>query len=177
MTVLITLTAAGADLGPFDLYSDIDGYTTPFTLGITRTQLLAGYTSTVVPVGTTYIKIKSTGSCTNELNINVITTTTTTTAAPTTTTTTTAIVPLNSRTEITYQGGVGNWWINYATATNYNEWIRLQGMIATDNGDGTYTTVLCHLQSAAIMWSLTNGGVTQGPVPSGIDLVFTGIPC
>lgn len=90
MTVLITLTAAGVDLGPFDLYSDTDSYTTAFASGITRSQLLAGYTSTVVPASTSIIKLVSTGVCTNELNINVSTTTTTTTAAPTTTTTTTA---------------------------------------------------------------------------------------
>jgi hypothetical protein len=30
MTVLITLTTAGVSTGPFDLYSDVDGYLVPF---------------------------------------------------------------------------------------------------------------------------------------------------
>ena len=33
MTVLITLTTAGTDSGPFTLYSNIDGYGTPFATG------------------------------------------------------------------------------------------------------------------------------------------------
>lgn len=84
MNVLITLTSAGTDLGPFDLYSDTDGYTTPFETGVLRTQLLAGYTSTVVPDGTVTIRVTSTGACTNSIDIpvEVTTTTTTTTAAP-----------------------------------------------------------------------------------------------
>ena len=41
MTVLITLTLAGADTGPFDLYSDLDGYITPFETGVSKAALLA----------------------------------------------------------------------------------------------------------------------------------------
>jgi len=92
LTVLITLTSAGSDLDNFGLYSDTDSYVTPFETGITRGQLLGGYTSVVVPDGTTIIRATSTGLCTNSLDIPVVpsTTTTTTTAAPTTTTTTVA---------------------------------------------------------------------------------------
>lgn len=91
MTVLITLTAAGTDTGPFDLYSDLDGYTVPFETGVSKAALLGGYTSLVVPDFTTTIKIKSEGVCINFVELNVVypTTTTTTTAGPTTTTTTT----------------------------------------------------------------------------------------
>jgi hypothetical protein len=32
MTILITLTLAGTDTGPFNLYSDSDGYTNTFKL-------------------------------------------------------------------------------------------------------------------------------------------------
>ena len=45
MTVLITLTTAGIDTGPFNLYSDVDGYLAAFESGVTRTSLLAGYSS------------------------------------------------------------------------------------------------------------------------------------
>lgn len=52
MTVLITLTLAGSDTGPFDLYSNADGYTTAFETGISRAALIAGYTSNLAPIGT-----------------------------------------------------------------------------------------------------------------------------
>ena len=95
MTVLITLTTAGADAGPFDLYSDTDGYVTPFATGISKATLLGGYLSSAVPDGTTSIRIVSTGTCTNYIYVLVEgTTTTTTSTSSTTTTTTTTIAPI-----------------------------------------------------------------------------------
>lgn len=79
MTVLITLTTAGANTGPFNLYSDIDGYTAPFESSVAKSALLAGYTSTVVPNGTTIIKVLSAGDCITPLYISLYPTTTTTT--------------------------------------------------------------------------------------------------
>ena len=90
MTVVITLTTAGLDSGPFNLYSNLDGYTSAFETGVSRVALLAGYSSSLVPDFTTTIREISTGNCTNYIDIPLyITTTTTTTATPTTTTTTT----------------------------------------------------------------------------------------
>jgi len=71
MTVLITLTTAGANTGPFNLYSDLDGYVTPFESAIAKSTLLAGYTSTAVPNGTTTIKVLSAGDCTTPLYITI----------------------------------------------------------------------------------------------------------
>jgi hypothetical protein len=84
MTVFITLTLAGANVGPFNLYSDIDGYTTAFESGVSAAALLAGYSSDLVPDGTTIIRLLSTGQCTNYFDIVLteLTTTTTTTGAP-----------------------------------------------------------------------------------------------
>lgn len=108
MTVLITLTVAGADSGPFNLYSNLDGYTSAFAVGISKASLLAGYSSSVVPNGTTIIRVLSTGDCTNYIDITLdapVTTTTTsssstststTTIAPTTTTTTTPGIPCDT---------------------------------------------------------------------------------
>jgi hypothetical protein len=93
MNVLITLTSAGTDTGPFNLYSNVDNYTTAFETNISRGILVAGYTSTVVPPGTSAIRVKSMGICTNYVDIVLVvpsTTTTTTTAAPSPTTTTTS---------------------------------------------------------------------------------------
>lgn len=88
-TVLITLTAAGSDTGPFDLYSDADGYVTPFENNIAKATLEAGYTSVVVPDGATIIRVQSDNSiCENFTDLNIITTTTTTSSTSTTSTTT-----------------------------------------------------------------------------------------
>lgn len=93
MTVLITLTTAGADTENFNLFSNVDGYVSAFASGISKAALQAGYTSYVVPNGTTTIRVKSNSACTNYIDISLVeptTTTTTTTSTPTTTTTTTA---------------------------------------------------------------------------------------
>lgn len=85
MTVLITLTTAGTDSGPFNLYTNLDGYTTAFATGVSKSALLAGYSSTAVTDFTTTIRVKSTGNCVNYIDI-VLTglTTTTTTTTPVT---------------------------------------------------------------------------------------------
>lgn len=84
MTVLITLTEAGLDTGPFNLFSDANGYTTAFALGITKSALLDGYPSDVVPNGTAVIRVRSVNSlCNNYVDLAIpgVTTTTTTTVA------------------------------------------------------------------------------------------------
>ena len=80
MNVYIQLLVAGTDTGPFDLYSNIYEFASAFETGVTRDALVAGYISTVVPDGTTQIKIQSTGNCDNSIIVYVgIATTTTTT--------------------------------------------------------------------------------------------------
>ena len=96
MTILITLTLPpGGDAGPFNLYSNTDGYTIAFASNISASALQAGYTALFVPPGTTTIRVQSVGVCTNFINVpvNVLPTTTTTssTSTSTTTSTTTAI--------------------------------------------------------------------------------------
>lgn len=89
-TVVITLTSAGADTGPFSLYSDIDGFVTPFETGVSKAALQAGYLSTLVPDGATVVRVKSVNLfCTNYINLTLPTTTTTSTSTSTTTSTTT----------------------------------------------------------------------------------------
>ena len=110
MTILIDLSVAGVNTGPFNLYSDADGYTSAFATNITRQQLLDGYPA-VVAAGTTNIKLQSLSDiCPNDtiLPVNATTSTTTTlncsfivnaqeiTTTSTTSTTTTAPPPVNS---------------------------------------------------------------------------------
>jgi hypothetical protein len=92
MTVLITLTVAGADSGPFNLFSNLDGYTSAFAVGISKAALLAGYSSSVVPDGTTIVRVMSIGDCTNYIDIVLSSTTTTTTTSNISTTTTTTTI-------------------------------------------------------------------------------------
>jgi len=103
-TVLITLTVAGADTGPFNLLSDADGYAVPFETGVPKASLVSGYTSVLVPDLATIIRVQSTSVlCPNyvDLPISGLTTTTTTTAEPTTTTTTTTEEPTTTTTTST----------------------------------------------------------------------------
>ena len=96
MTVFITLTLAGANVGPFNLYSDIDGYTTAFESDVSKDDLTSGYASNLVPDGTITIRLLSTGQCTNYFDIvlrSEPTTTTTSTSSSSTTTTTTTTPP------------------------------------------------------------------------------------
>jgi hypothetical protein len=109
MTVLITLTTAGTDSGPFNLYSNLDGFISVFESGVAKIDLEAGYPSSLVTDYTTTIRVMSTSSfCLNYVDIPVETTTTTSTSSSsttstsstssssTTTTTTTITLPLGS---------------------------------------------------------------------------------
>lgn len=88
-SIVITLTIAGTDTGPFDLYSNADAYAFPFETNISKAALQAGYLSVVVPDAATIIKVKSKGVCTNEILLPITGTTTSTTTSSTTSTTTT----------------------------------------------------------------------------------------
>jgi hypothetical protein len=81
MTILLILEIEGGNLGPFNLYSNTDGYTNPFATNITKAALEAGYTSTSVPPDTTTVQVKSVGNCSNSINIVLENTTTTTTTS------------------------------------------------------------------------------------------------
>lgn len=111
MTIVITLTTAGADTGPFNLYSDVDGFVSAFETGVSKAALVAGYTTTLAPNGTTTVRVMSNNPlCTNYIDIPVLpcgSTTTTTTSSSTTTTssstttttsTTTAVPPTTTTT-------------------------------------------------------------------------------
>lgn len=95
MTVLVTFGSFGTDPGPFNLYSNIDGYASPFAIGVTQLQLVGGYASNTCPDGTTTIRVKSTGVCLTQVDLPVgpAPTTTSTTTIPITTTTSTTGAP------------------------------------------------------------------------------------
>ena len=100
MTILLTLEIEGGNLGPFNLYSNTDGYTNPFATNITKAALEAGYASTAVPPNTTSVQVKSVGNCSNSINVVLENTTSTTTS----TTTSVPSVPCNGTSD---SGGFG----------------------------------------------------------------------
>jgi hypothetical protein len=85
MNILLTLTTAGTDTGPFNLFSDVDGYTVAFETGVLKSALVAGYLTSLAPIGTAIVRIQSTGDCTNFIDVVLtnVTTTTTTSTCPT----------------------------------------------------------------------------------------------
>lgn len=101
MTVYVTLTTAGADTGPFNLYSDVDGYISAFETGVSKASLLAGYTSLVAPDGTTIVRVRSASAlCTNYVDLSL---------TPCTTTTTTTVVGECASFDLTGGIGGGSW--------------------------------------------------------------------
>jgi len=108
MNVVIQLTSANPSTGPFNLYSDSDVFTAPFATGISRATMLAGYSTSAVPANASVIRVTSTGTCQNSVNMpitGVSTTTTTTTAGISTTTTTTTAIPTTTTTTTSAGGG------------------------------------------------------------------------
>lgn len=92
-TVVITLTIAGTDTGPFDLFTCTSASVCsafPFQTNVPKSSLQAGYLATV-PDGTTHVKVKSKGLCVTELVLPITGTTPTSTTTSSTTSTTTTI--------------------------------------------------------------------------------------
>ena len=72
MTAIITLILPGDDTGPFDLKSNVDGYSASFESGVSKSSLVSGYTSASVPDGSTIIRVQSTGVCTSYIDFSII---------------------------------------------------------------------------------------------------------
>lgn len=89
-TFEIVLTTVGDDTGPFNLYSNVNGFSSPFESGISKGDLLSGYISTVVPDSASIIRIQSMNPyCSNYVDLLLPASTTTTSTSTTTTTSTT----------------------------------------------------------------------------------------
>ena len=69
MTALITFTSLGTDTGPFSLYSDTDGFISPFETGVSKASLLAGYSTALVPDFTSVVRVKSEEGCLNYVDV------------------------------------------------------------------------------------------------------------
>lgn len=69
MTGAIQIGTLGVDTGPFNLYSDVNGFTAPFEMGVSRNELSKGYPTDKVPDTTAIIRVVSTGISKNFLDI------------------------------------------------------------------------------------------------------------
>lgn len=72
MTLRFTLTTTDTDAGPFNLFSDVNGFVYAFATNVSKETLISGYTSNNVPNGTLIVKVVSVGQqCQNSIDINV----------------------------------------------------------------------------------------------------------
>ena len=146
MTVLITLTTIGTDCSLFDIYSNTDGFVSAFETDVPKASLSSGFSSANVPDGTTIIRVKAKGVCTNYKDITLpAITTTTTTSSTSTTTTTTTIIPSIACSEYTSSGGQG--------VSEYN--------ITLDNPLGGYIVVEFNAQGVPDKLEIIHNGVKK----------------
>lgn len=110
MTVTITLTTAGYSTGPFNLYSDATLYSTPFETGVSKASLVAGYTSSAVPDGTTIVRVQSVGTCNTQVDLTIASEPTTTTTSTSTTLPGTFNVTIYGKKSGTGGGTVYGWY-------------------------------------------------------------------
>lgn len=180
MTALITLTVAGADSGPFNLYSNIDGYTSAFETGVAKSSLVAGYSSALVPDYTTIIRVLSTGDCTNYIDITL--------TGGTTTTSTTAAGPSISfvgapTCSFTTAGGGGSSCNGSGTVTIANGSYNLQVYVSIDTGptpltlneiDATIGTVNLSASTTSQFVADYSANVLFGPGTYNFSYLVTG---
>ena len=154
MTVLITLTTIGTDCSLFDIYSNIDGFVSAFETDVPKASLSAGFSSANVPDGTTVIRVKAKGLCSNyiDLNLDGSTTTTTTSSTSSTTTTTTTIAPTSECLLYSMTANLSDIPIDLKVrfrdcTTNTIKDTLINSLITNDNIDGTYTYYICIKQN------------------------------
>jgi hypothetical protein len=181
-TLLITLTTAGSDTGPFNLYSNVDGYLVPFETNVPKASLQAGYLSMLVPDGAYIIQVKSENAlCSNYVNL-VLATTTTSTSSTTTTSTTTAL-PVMVVNNDSVEGGLSitNVTIDGQTFTPTSGSFPLastESLTGQVNGAGTFTirvTVGVSVAAQNIFILYSNGTYECQNVDSPGEYVFSGV--
>ena len=95
---IITLTQSTIYTDNFDLLSDADSYVIPFETGITRSELVSGYTSYDIPDTATVIRAQSNAGCTNYVDAVIQVTPTPTPTISITPTRTPSVTPTRTPT-------------------------------------------------------------------------------
>jgi hypothetical protein len=170
MTVTITLTLAGSDTGPFNLYSNVDGYISAFQTNVPRGDFLSGFTTSTVPDGTTEILVRSIGVCQRDLYLPVAgspatTTTTTSTSSTSTTSTTTTSAPFSCITGdrnaiATCSNGES---AQFTIALGYTAAIIPGGYYYSGSGTRTYYAYIYDSTDSIMLYSLTYTQVGSTP--------------
>lgn len=157
MTVLVTLTLAGTDVGPFNLFSNVDGYTTPLATGISRAALIAGYSLAGVPDTAAVIRAQSTGTCTNYLDMYLTggTTTTTSSTSSTTTSTTTPAVPCLTGDTNAVASCAGGESALFTVSSGYTALITPGGYYYSGSGTRTYTAYIMDGANTTVLYTFT----------------------
>ena len=164
MTVLVTLTLAGTDVGPFNLYSNVDGYTTPLATGVSRAALLAGYSLTGVPDEAAVIRATSTGTCTNYLDMYLSGgTTTTTSSTSTTTSTTTPTVPCLTGDTGAVASCAGGESALFTVSSGRTALITPGGYYYSGSGTRTYTAYIMNATNTTVLYTFNYTQVGSAP--------------
>jgi hypothetical protein len=165
MTVLVTLTLAGTDVGPFNLYSNVDGYTTPLAIGISRAALLAGYSLTGVPDLAAVIRATSTGTCTNYIDMYLTggTTTTSTSSTSTTTSTTTPTVECLTGDISAISSCGGGESALFTVSAGRTALITPGGFYYSGSGTRTYTSYIMNAANTVVLYTFNY--IQTGSVP------------
>jgi len=173
MTVLVTLTLAGTDVGPFNLFSNVDGYTTPLATGISRAALLAGYSLAGVPDAAAVIRAQSTGTCTNYLDMYLSGgTTTTTSSTSTTTSTTTSAVPCLTGDTAAVASCAGGESALFTVSAGRTALITPGGYYYSGSGTRTYTAYIMNAANDTVLYTFnyTQTGSAPGSWTSNLPL-------
>jgi len=166
MTVLVTLTLAGTDVGPFNLYSNVDGYTTALATGVSRTALVAGYNLLNVPDNASVIRVQSTGTCTNFLDIllsGATTTTTTSTSSTTTTSTTTFTVPCLTGDTSAVGSCAGGESALFTVSAGRTALITPSGYFNGGSGTRTYVCYIMNAANSTVLYTFTYTQTSMSP--------------
>lgn len=172
MLIQITITIPPSGLaGPFDLFSDADGYASPFRTQVPTDDMLLGYI-VELPLGATIIRVCSVGDCTNciDLPTNCPTTTTTSTSPTTTTTSSTTLPPVETTTTSTTLPPFD---LNWSLVTNTpTEIDRVNLIIQVNTSTVVNATISSGNTSQSGVLTLTDGQVINATITNVRSGVF-----
>jgi hypothetical protein len=156
MTVLVTLSLAGTDVGPFNMYSNADGFVNAIATGVSRAALLAGYSLTGVPDSATIVRAQSTGTCTNFLDMYLSggTTTTSTSTSTTTSTTTSAVECLIGDISAISSCGGGESAL-FTVSAGRTALITPNGYFYSGTGTRTYACYIMNAANTTVLYTFT----------------------
>lgn len=71
MTGIITISTIGNDVTSFNLFSNVDDYTSAFETNVLASDINVGYSTNLIPSGTTTVRVMSIGNCSNYIDISL----------------------------------------------------------------------------------------------------------